>query len=119
LGAIASAAITVLLGPPGFGTVGAMLPPEAAGVRTVLRTIIPPVAATIGLTPLIAARQAVLHPTKGTGPLAAELSIVPIVIFVLLLVGVWVRKRDDARAWWRRTMDQSRQEAALRQERRA
>jgi hypothetical protein len=96
--AVAAAATSVIQGPPPVaGGSNLFLPPEVAGLRAVIRTVWPPVLATVGLLPLLAAR----HPSAGQS--AANLAAtadVPVVLLVAA-VGAWIRKHDAVHAWFR------------------
>jgi hypothetical protein len=101
---LAGAAISVIQGAPSaFSSTDSMLPPEAAGARAVFRIVWPPAVAIAGLLPLLAGR----HAGAGRSPITAVAALEPPVVILAVLVGVWVRYRDDLHAWWRRTMDEA------------
>jgi hypothetical protein len=80
-----------------------LAPPEAAGMRIAFRTAWPPALAIAGTVPLLAARSVF---RKGTGDVvAAAQGAGGIMIAVLILVGGWLRYREDIKAWWRRQAD--------------
>lgn len=100
--ATAGAAVSVLQGaaapggPLGAGGAAAALPPEAVGLTSLLRLVLPPALAVVAAVPAIAAH----HATATTGPVAAAAGTVAPVLLVVGAVGAWVRWRDRARAWW-------------------
>jgi hypothetical protein len=101
---LAGAAISVIQGAPSaFSSTDSMLPPEAAGARAVFRIVWPPAVAIAGFLPLLGGR----HAGTGRSPVAAVGALEPPVLILAVLVGVWVRYRDDIHAWWRRTMDEA------------
>lgn len=105
LGTAGAGVVSVVMGAPGFSTSNAVLPPEAAGVRMAVRTAWPPVLATLGLAPVLAARAAV---DSGRAPgdavaTAAAVGVAPLAVFAF--VCAWVRWRDQARAAWQRQVE--------------
>jgi hypothetical protein len=69
------------------------VPPEMAGISTVLRTLLPLVVSTVGTLPVIAARESV----RSEGTSAALPTALRAAVAVLLVVGAvgwWVRARD-------------------------
>ena len=73
----------------------AMLPPEVAGPRVVIRTLWPPLVAVIGVTPVLAAQRA----DRGGGDAFAAAALVATLAWLLVLaIGAWVRYRDDLHA---------------------
>jgi hypothetical protein len=85
------------------------MPPEMAGVSTILKTLIPLVIATAGALPMLAVRAAV----ERSGSSAAISAAVRGVLATLLLVaaiGWWVRKRDRIRRKFHSFMDTGRAE---------
>jgi hypothetical protein len=75
-----------------------MTTPEIAGVRTVYRTAFPPALAVLGTLPLLAARASV-RGIEEPPPLVAAVNVAWLLAVVTVLVGGWVRFRDDIRAW--------------------
>jgi hypothetical protein len=101
LAAVGAAGISVIQGPPPtFSSTDSMLPPEMAGIRALLRTLVPPLVALVGVLPVLAGRS----PPAGTGPVAAVGDVVVPVLVVVALVGAWVRYRARMAAWWRNAM---------------
>jgi hypothetical protein len=101
---VGAACISVIQGPPPlFSSTDSMLPPEMAGVRALLRTLVPPVVALIGVLPILAARS----PAAAQTAVTSTASVLPFVVLVALLVGVWVRYRNHVAAWWRNTMKEA------------
>ncbi len=102
--AVAGAVISVLMGAPKPADNLAMISPEFAGMRNLLRTVGPPLVAVIGVAPLLAARVALRHQADATqSEVAAGLG-------VLVMVGItfgWVRFRDDVRAWFTNAMEEA------------
>jgi hypothetical protein len=99
-----AACISVIQGPPPvFSSTDSMLPPEMAGVRALLRTLVPPLVALVGVLPVLAGRSPPPHQSAvaGTG------AVLPFVIVVVLLVGAWIRYRQAGAAWWRKSMEEA------------
>ncbi|HWG73227.1 MAG TPA: hypothetical protein VG184_04130 [Acidimicrobiales bacterium] len=104
-GGLAGAAVSIVQGaPPPFQASNAMLPPEAVGARTAVRLVWPPILATVGVLPVLAAR----HPPAG-GPVAAVGSVAVPVLILMGLVVVWVRYRDRIHASFRAALADARQ----------
>jgi hypothetical protein len=114
LGAAAGATVNLLMGTTGAASATSawnLAPPEAAGVRIVLRTAFPPALAVLGCIGVLVARDAF---SQGEDPAAAALATVPPMVGLMVLVAGWVRVRDDIRAWWAKqteTMQASRAES--------
>ena len=90
------------------------MPPEVAGVSTVVQTAWPLVVSMIGVTPLVFVSDAVEH---GGSLAAAALRGAVASLLVTGAVVVWVRTRDDLRRRWRILVtagDEARREAAQR-----
>lgn len=95
--AVAGAVISVLMGAPKPVDNLAMISPEMAGMRNLLRTVGPPLMGVIGTAPLLAARAALRNHLDSTQvELAASLAVLTA---VGLTVG-WVRFREDIHAWF-------------------
>ena len=106
---VAAACISVIQGPPPLvSSTDNMLPPEMAGVRAILRTLVPPLVAVIGVLPILAARS----PAAGQGAVAGTGAVLPFVVAVVILVALWIRYRRAGAAWWRKSMEEA---AAARQ----
>jgi hypothetical protein len=107
LAATAAAVVTIVSGMPestSSMTNQEILPPEIAGMRVVVRTVWPLVLATVGTTPVLAARAA----ADADRPIVAgALQGAMATALVAALVVAWVRHREPAKAWWRRTLEAS------------
>ncbi len=106
-GAGAGAAITIVSGMPestSSTTNQEILPPEVAGMRVVVRAVWPLVVAVVGTLPVLAARAAL---DADASEVAAALQAGMGVALVVALVVAWVRYREPAKAWWRRTLEES------------
>jgi hypothetical protein len=95
--ALGAGAMSVVKGPPPALSTQAMLIPEAAGARAMGRLLWPPVMATIGVIPIVAARNAVRHHMP---PLAAAAGADQLVALVAVFGIAWVRYQEDAHRWW-------------------
>jgi hypothetical protein len=103
LAGLAGATISVVQGAPTtFSTTDSLLPPEAAGGRAIFRIVWPPTVAIIGVIPLLAGRHA-----KPGSQLAAVAGLEPVILILVVLVGVWVRYREDIHLWFRKTMEEA------------
>ncbi len=99
--AVGGAAISVIQGPPPvFSSTDSMLPPEMAGVKGAVRTLLPPVVVVAGVLPALAAR----HPAAGESAAGAVGGLLAPVILLAVLVAGWVRYRARMGAWWREAM---------------
>lgn len=95
LAATAGATISVVQGAPStFSSTDVMLPPEAAGARAIGRILIPPVVATAGIAPILGGRSPAAH----VSVLQSVLGLEPPLLILVILVGVWLRYRDNIRA---------------------
>jgi hypothetical protein len=101
LGAASGAVVNVLMGAPdpvgAAAGAWAMAPPEAAGMRLLFRLVWPPALATFGVLPVLIAKAAL---EDGRPPAEAALAGVLPGISIAVLVGGWMRYRQDIRAWW-------------------
>lgn len=91
-------AVSVVQGAPDPVDTLQMVTPEIAGTRTVFRTALPPALAMLGLLPLLAARAS----AQGAGtppPMAAAMNVSIILSVIVVLIGGWVRFRDDIKQW--------------------
>jgi hypothetical protein len=102
--ALAGALTSVVQGPPPLASAtDTLLPPEAAGARAVVRTVWPPLLATLGVAPLLAGR-----PASGATSPVAVIAAVTIPVYVLLgVVATWVRWREPIHAWVRDAFSQA------------
>jgi len=101
MGGIGGALVSVLAGPITMGEGWALAPPEAQGIRLLVRTAWPPTVAVTGATPILLARAAV-EDGRDAWVGAQPLLLVVSVLFVLICG--WVRVRDDIAVWWRSQM---------------
>jgi hypothetical protein len=74
-----------------------------AGVKAIVRTLLPPVIVVAGVAPLLGGR----HPGRGVSPLVGVAALVPWVVILVAAVGVWVRKKQAMMAWWRNAMEEA------------
>lgn len=108
----AGAAVSVVQGAPqSVDNTAALLPPEAAGMKVLLRAALPPLVSIAGGLPLLAARRAVL--TNGH-PVAAAAQAEVGLLMLLAFVVSYVRFRDAAHVWWRSFLKESQQSAKQR-----
>jgi hypothetical protein len=104
LGGLAGATISVMQGAPvAFSSTDSLLPPEAAGARALFRIVWPPLVASVAFVPLLVGRHVKVG--SGRSPVAATVSLEPLVLVLLVLVGAWVRYRDDIHTWFRKAME--------------
>lgn len=95
---LAGAAISVIQGPPPlFSDAGSLMPPEIAGARAVVRLVWPPVVATAGVLPLLAAR----HLAAGRSPVDVVGGLEIPVLVLLGAVGLWIRHQEAVHEWFR------------------
>jgi hypothetical protein len=92
------AAISVVQGAPDPVDTLSMVTPEIAGTRTVFRTALPPAVAVLGTLPLLAARASFLG-SQEPPPLPAAMNVALLLSIVVVLIGGWVRFRDDIKKW--------------------
>jgi hypothetical protein len=96
--------MSTVQGPPAvFNSSDTLMPPEMAGIRNLLRTVIPPAVAMIGVLPVLAGR----HPHRGLGHLAATTAVLPEVLFAGVVALGWVRYHDRLTGWWRQSMEEA------------
>ncbi len=89
LAGVAGAAISTLQGAqPTFKASDFMLPPEFLGARIALRLLWPPLVATSGLLPLLAARSATSDPAGAAASTSVGVAV------LLAGVALWVRHHD-------------------------
>jgi hypothetical protein len=90
--AVAGAAVSVISEPLLDAASEAMVPPEVAGPRVLLRAAWPPAIAVIGMLPVVAAHRAWLD---GQAPAPVLVSAAAAVLVLVTLVGFWVRFRRE------------------------
>jgi len=99
LGGLAGACINIVSGAPDqidSTTQQNMMPPEVAGTASLIKAIWPVVIATAGSLPMLAAREA---SDNGQGAPAAATRIAVAIALLALMVGGWIRFRDDIKKW--------------------
>jgi hypothetical protein len=108
LAAACGAVVNVLMGAPdpagGASGAWAVAPPEAAGMRMLFRLVWPPALATVGLLPVLLAREAVLD---GRPAVEAAMNGVSPGLSIMVLVAGWARYRQDISRWWSAQMQQA------------
>jgi hypothetical protein len=115
LGGVAGAVASVLSGVSDASDEGgwSLVPPEVAGMRVVLRSVLPLALAIGGTLPVLAARSAADH---GQQPALAAANVGVAAVAGFALVAYWVRKRDDLHAAWKAALDQAFPEKPQREE---
>ncbi len=115
LGGVAGAVASVLSGVSDVSDEGgwSLVPPEVAGIRVVLRSVLPLALAIGGTLPVLAARSAADH---GQQPALAAANVGVAAVAGFALVAYWVRKRDDLHAAWKAALDQAFPEKPQREE---
>lgn len=106
------AAVSVVQGAPEAVDQMALITPEIAGMKTVFRTVWPPLMAMLGTTPLLAARAAD-RGASNPPPVQAALTILGLLLIVAVLVGAWVRFRDEIKVWFADVAEQASPTKAL------
>ncbi len=108
----AGAAVSALMGAPSASDeITAMMPPEFAGMKNVIRAAWPPAIATLGVAP-VAAAYAVVHSGKTPWSTAGMVAVAGTI--VAILVAIWVRYREDLHAWWRASMEEAKEQRSAR-----
>ena len=113
LGGVAGAAINAVKGAPdpaGGANQGLSLPPEVAGMTTMVRAIIPPAISVIACAPVMALRHGF---ESGTDMLGNTLRAIGGVVILLVLVAGWVRQRDAIHVWFRSAQNASKQSSTV------
>lgn len=117
LAGVAGAVVSALMGAPSANDeISALLPPEFAGVKNVIRAVWPPAIAIVGALPFLAAWAAA---DAGDPPWSSEASAAFGAVFVAVLVGVWVRYREDISDWWRASMEEAKEQRTAKDARKA
>lgn len=102
--AACGAVVSVVQGAPEPVDQLSMVTPEVAGARTVYRTAFPPALAVAGTLPLLAARASV-RGVQDPPPVPAAINVAIVLTGVAVLVGGWVRFRDDITAFMAQAAD--------------
>jgi hypothetical protein len=102
LGAAGGATTSVVMGAPAQSDTALFLPPEVTGMRIAGRTVWPPLLATLGCAPVLAARAAA---NAGQEAIRGAAAAAFPMTFVFAMVCAWVRFREPAKAWWRTQME--------------
>ena len=101
LGGLGGALVSVLASPMSVSEGWSLAPPEAQGLRLMIRTAWPPLIAVLGASPLVLARAA---SEDGRSELAGAQPMVAAVVLLFALICGWVRVRDDIAVWWKSQM---------------
>ncbi|MBS1848399.1 MAG: hypothetical protein JST73_09000 [Actinobacteria bacterium] len=105
---LAGAAVSALMGAPSVNDeISAMLPPEFAGMKNVLRAGWPPLVSILGVAPFLVVWAS--H-RSGRSPWSAAATAAIAGVLVALFVAVWVRYRDDIHDWWKQSMEEAKQQ---------
>ena len=113
LGGVAGAAINAVKGAPdpvGGANQGLALPPEVAGMTTMVRAVWPPAVAIIACAPVLATRHGF---EAGIDMLGNTLRAIGGVVILLILVGGWVRQRDAIHVWFRGVQNASKNSSTV------
>lgn len=111
LAATAGAALSATQGPPPlFSSTDSLMPPELAGIKSILRMLLPPLIAICGLLPALAGR----HPAAGVPPASPVASLVVPVVLLVGLAGMYIRYRANLSKWWREAMEEAKTGGAAR-----
>ncbi|MDQ6616367.1 MAG: hypothetical protein M3083_16910 [Actinomycetota bacterium] len=102
--ALGAGAMSVIKGPPPALSSQAVLIPEAAGARAIVRLLLPPIMCVLGVIPVVAARDAARH---GRPILAAAASLDQLVAIVAIFGLAWVRYQEEGRRWWASQVDEA------------
>jgi hypothetical protein len=102
--ALGGAVTSVIQGPPPIASAtDSMLPPEVAGARAMIRTVWPPLLATIGVAPVLAGR----HPSVSEPAVIRVAGVTVPVLALVIIVGIWIRQREPIHAWFRVAMKEA------------
>ena len=96
---------------PSMSNTNQILPPEVAGMRLMFRTVWPVVVCTVGTLPVLAARGA---DSSDRSPVSGAVQGAMGVLLLVALTGLWLRYRQEIKAWWRQTLSEGQQESKRR-----
>lgn len=114
---MAGAVVSALMGAPSVNDeISAMLPPEFAGMKNVMRAGWPPLLSVLGAMPFLVA--AAIADT-GKSPWSPTMSSAIAGTVVAVIVAIWVRYREDIHAWWKESMDEAKIQRTARDAQRA
>lgn len=117
LAGVAGAVVSALMGAPTTNDeISAMLPPEFAGMKNVIRAAWPPVISIIGTLAFLAAFAST---NAGSSPWNAAAIAAIGGTLVALCVAIWVRYREDIHAWWSESMKEAQQQRSAKDEARS
>jgi hypothetical protein len=88
-----------------------LLPPEVAGMRLMVRSVLPIVVCCIGTLPVVGARVAA---TNGVAPASGAAQGAAAAALVIAGTVAWLRYREPIRAWWRTMLKESQEESKRR-----
>jgi hypothetical protein len=88
-----------------------MLPPEVAGMRLLVRSVLPVVICVAGTLPVIGARVA---DANDMAPLGGALQGALGATLVIAGTAAWLRYREPAKIWWRNTLKEGQEESRRR-----
>ena len=97
LAGLGAAAISVVKGPPPPLSPQTAMMPEAAGAKAMARLLWPPIVATLGTLPILAARDAARHHHPAW---ANMVPLVQLVVVLVVAVALWVRWQEEAHVWF-------------------
>jgi hypothetical protein len=101
LGGLGGALVSVLASPITVSEGWSLAPPEAQGLRLMIRTAWPPLIAVLGASPIVLARAA---SEDGRPEIAGAQPMVTAAVLLFALICGWVRVREDVAAWWKAQM---------------
>ena len=88
-----------------------LLPPEVAGMRLLIRSVLPVVVCCIGIVPVLGARLATSNDMPAIG--GAAQGAIPAAL-VIGGTAAWLRYREPAKAWWRTMLKEGQEETKRR-----
>ncbi len=113
------AIVSIVKDAPDLGSVGAeqvMLPPEMAGLTTILRTLLPLIVSVIGSVGVIVVRASA---NAGQSAIGAAIRIAIALLLLVAFAVQWVRKRDDWKIKFKNIMAEGRDVTAQQKAQRA